>query len=114
LNNIKNLSKSEQQEALDARQVINQIIDYMPIGEGKSFESTRIVYRNFDLTVKKEKNQKISPMIQYALFQRAIFEAWAQFLDISRNFISDSREATKGFIKLLDIALVEQGQFFYI
>ncbi len=112
LNQIKNLANSEQQEALDARQVINKIIDYMPIGEGKSFESARIVYRNFDLTVKKEKDKKISPMIQYALFQRAIFEAWAQFLDISRNFISDSRNATKGFIKLLDIALIEQGQFF--
>jgi len=112
LNNLKDLASSEQQDASEARQVINQIMDYMPIGEGKSFESARLVYRNFDSAVKKEKAQKISPIIQYALFQRAIFESLAQFLDITRNFISDSRESTRGFVKLLDLALAEHGQFF--
>jgi hypothetical protein len=112
LNNINDLANSDKPDGPDARQVINQIIDYMPIGEGKSFESARIVYRNFDSSVKKERNKQISPMLQYALFQRAIFEAWAQFLDITRHFISDSRDATKGFVKLLDLALAERGQFF--
>ncbi|RKZ63411.1 MAG: hypothetical protein DRR08_03515 [Candidatus Parabeggiatoa sp. nov. 2] len=112
LNYIKNIADSEQQDAIEARQVINQILDYMPISEGKSFESARMVYRNFDSKVKKEKDEQISPIIQYALFQRAMIEAWAQMLDMARNFVSDPRLVTKGFVKLLDLALQEQGQFF--
>lgn len=112
LNQLKNLATSEQQDALEARQVINQILDYMPIGEGKSFESVRLIYRNFELKVKKEKDEQISSIIQYALFQRALFEAWAQVLDIARSFVSDPRQVTKGFVKLLDLALQEHGQFF--
>jgi len=112
LNNIKKLAESDQQDALDARQVINQILDYMPIGEGKSFESARLVCRNFESTVKKAKDEQVSPMLQYALFQRAIFEAWAQILDIARGCIPDPREVTKGFVKLLNLALADRGQFF--
>ncbi|TGN99954.1 hypothetical protein PN36_29990, partial [Candidatus Thiomargarita nelsonii] len=113
LNNIKKLAESDQQDALDARQVINQILDYMPIGEGKSFESARLVCRNFESKVKKAKDEQVSPMLQYALFQRAIFEAWAQILDIARCCIPDPREVTKGFVKLLNLALADRGQFFY-
>ncbi len=113
LNHIKKLGDSDQQDALDARQVINQILDYMPIGEGKSFESARLVCRNFESTVKKAKDEQVSPMLQYALFQRAIFEAWAQILDIARCCIPDPREVTKGFVKLLNLALADRGQFFY-
>jgi len=112
LNNIKKLADSDQQDALDARQVINQILDYMPIGEGKSFESARLVFRNFESKVKKAKDEQVSPMLQYALFQRAIFEAWAQILDIARCCIPDPREVTKGFVKLLNLALADRGQFF--
>ncbi|HIE00659.1 MAG TPA: hypothetical protein EYP59_10280 [Thiotrichaceae bacterium] len=112
LNQLKSLAESEQPDALEARQVINQILDYMPIGEGKSYEGARIICRNFESKVKKEKNRQTSPMIQYALFQRALFEAWAQMLDIARGIIDDPRNATKGFVKLLDLALQEKGQFF--
>jgi hypothetical protein len=112
LKNLKDLAASEQQDALDARQIVNQILDYMPIGKGKSFESIRLIYRNFESTVKKNRDEQISPVIQYALFQRALFEAWAQILDITRSFVLDPREATKGFVKLLDLALDKQGQFF--
>jgi hypothetical protein len=112
LNQLRKLAESEESDALEARQVMNQILDYMPIGEGKSFEGARIVCRNFESKVKKEKERQTSPMIQYALFQRALFEAWAQTLDIARSFINDPRNATKGFVKLLDLALEEKGQFF--
>ncbi|RKZ93535.1 MAG: hypothetical protein DRR19_00840 [Candidatus Parabeggiatoa sp. nov. 1] len=112
LNLLKELADSTQQDAPEARQVVNQILDYMPIGDGKSFESARLVYRNFESTVKKERNKQTSAVIQYALFQRAMFDAWAQMLDIARSFVSDPRKVTKGFIKLLDLALQEKGQFF--
>jgi len=112
LNSLKKLADSDQQDALDARQVINQILDYMPIGEGKSFESARLVFRNFESKVKNAKDEQASAMIQYALFQRAVFEAWAQVLEIARCCIPDPREVTKGFVKLLDLAMADSGQFF--
>lgn len=112
LSQLKATADSEQQEAIEARQVMNQLLDYMPITEGKSYESARLVYRNFETTVKKAKEEHISPMIQYALFQKAIFDAWSQVLEIARHFISDPRNVTNGFIKLLDLTLQERGQFF--
>ncbi|MCK5537001.1 MAG: hypothetical protein KAH84_09795 [Thiomargarita sp.] len=112
INELKNLANSEQEDALEAKQVLNQVINYMPIGDGKSFESTRIVYRNFETSVRNKKERYTASIIQYALFQRAIFEVWAQFLDIARQFIPDPRQANKGFIKLLDSAFIKQGQFF--
>jgi len=112
LNQLTALADSEQQEAIEARQVINQLLDYMPITEGKSYESARLVYRNFETTVKKAKEEQTSPMIQYALFQKAIFDAWAHILEIARHFITDPRNVTNGFVKLLDLTLQERGQFF--
>jgi hypothetical protein len=112
LNELKEMADSDEQEAIEARQVINQLVDYMPIAEGKSYESARLVYRNFEATVKKAKEEQTSPMIQYALFQKAIFDAWAHILDIARHFISDPRHVTNGFVKLLDLTLQERGQFF--
>jgi hypothetical protein len=92
--------------------VLNQILDYMPISEGKSFESARLVYRNFESSVKLKKDEQVSTILQYALFQRAIIEAWAQILDIARTYVANPRDVTQGFVKLLDIALAEQGKFF--
>jgi hypothetical protein len=112
LKTLKKLAESKQQEALEARQVLNQILDYMPISEGKTFESARLVYRNFEATIKKVREEQLSPMIQYALFQRAVFDTWAHILEIARHFISDPRHVTNGFVKLLDLALQERGQFF--
>lgn len=112
LNRLKKLANSDQQEAPDARQAVSQVIDYIPIGEGKSFESVRLVYRNFEANIKQEKDTQLSVIIQYALFQRAIFEAWAQLLDLARTFALDPREVTKGLVTLLELALQNQGQCF--
>lgn len=112
LNSIKKLAQSDKQDALDARQVVNQILDYMPIGEGKSFESARLVYRNFESKVRNAKTEQISPMLQYALFHAAIFEAWALMLNMASCFVLEPLEVTKGFVKLLNLALADRGQFF--
>lgn len=112
LKKLKKLATSEQADAIEARQVLNQILDYMPINEGKSFESARLVYRNFETSVKLKKQQQVSAILQYALFQRAVIEAWAQLLDITRTYVANPVDVTQGFVKLLDIALAEKGQFF--
>jgi hypothetical protein len=112
LNKLKELATSEEPDAIEARQVMNQILDYMPIAEGKSFDSAHLVCRNFESKIKKIKNAQISPMIQYALFQSAMLEAWVQILDIARTYVSEPQDVTKGFVKLLDLALANNGQFF--
>ena len=111
LNRLKELAHSEQQDALEARQTLSQILDYIPIGEGKSFESVRLIHKNFESKVRKEKNAQVSPIIQYALFQRAIIEAWAQLLEVTKHFSLDPRKVTQGFVKLLDLALQKQEEF---
>lgn len=110
LNKLKKLANSDQQDAIEARPALAQIIDYLPIGEGKTFDGVRLVYKNFETAVAQEREAKLTPIIQYALFQRALFEAWAQLLEIGRSFSIDPRPVTKGFTKLLELALQTQGR----
>jgi hypothetical protein len=110
LNKLKDLAKSQQPESSDAQQVVNQILDYIPIKEGKMFKSARVLYRDFELAVKQEK-QGLT-LFQYALFQRALFEAWAQVLDMARTFVPEPYRATCGFVKLVDLTFQKQGKFF--
>ncbi len=110
LNRLKKLANSDQPEASEARQAISQVTDYIPIEEGKSFEGVRLIYRNFENGVKKAKDAQLPAILQYALFQRALFEAWAQLLDLARPFGLDPPSATKGLVTLLEIALQNQGQ----
>lgn len=112
LDSLKKLAESEQQDAPEAQLLVNQILDYMPIGKGKSFENARLVSRNFEECVKKQKNEQLSPMLQYALFQKAIFDTWAVLLELSRTVLSDPLKVTQGFVTLLNLALAKQGQFF--
>ena len=112
LQQLKELAVSEQPDATEARQVINQILDYMPIGEGKSFESSRLLYRHWELRIKHAKEQQVATLIQYALFQRALLEAWAQFIETVRSLTAEPQLATKGFVNLLNLALQQRGQFF--
>ncbi len=103
--------RSEQADAADAQQALHQIIDYLPIPEGKSFEGARLIYRNFEFRVKKARDEQIANIIQYALFQRAIFEAWAHLLEVTRPLEIVPHLATQGFAKLLDLLLKNQGEF---
>jgi len=112
LQQLKELAASEQPDAPEARQVINQILDYMPIGEGKSFESTRLLYRHWELRIKQAKEKQVATLIQYALFQKALLEAWAQFIETVRSLTTEPQLATQGFVRLLNLALHQQGKFF--
>lgn len=112
LQQLKELAASEQPDAPEAKPVINQILDYMPIGEGKSFEGSRLLYRHWELTIKQAKEQQVATMIQYALFQRALLEAWAQFIETVRSLTAKPQIATQGLVKLLNLALRQRGQFF--
>jgi hypothetical protein len=112
LQQLKELAASEQPDTPEAKQVINQILDYMPIGEGKSFESSRLLYRHWELRIKQAKEKQVATMVQYALFQRALLEAWAQFVETVRNLTAEPQVATQGLVNLLNLALQQQGQFF--
>ncbi|RKZ84015.1 MAG: hypothetical protein DRR19_18300 [Candidatus Parabeggiatoa sp. nov. 1] len=110
LKKIKNLAKSEQPNASDAQQVVTQILD--SIKDRKLSRAARVIFRDFEVAVKQDKEANVSPLIQYVLFQRALFEAWAQILDIARFEVPVPDHATQGFIQLLDLAFREQGTFF--
>ena len=112
LQQLKELAASEQPDAPEARQVINQILDYMPISEGKSFESSRLLYRHWELKIKQAKEKQVATLIQYALFQRALLEAWAQFVETVRGITAKPQLATQGLVNLLNLATQQQGQFF--
>ncbi len=113
LNQLKSLSNSHEAEALEARQVVAKILDYLPIKHGKSFTSTRMMERDFDIAVKRERQQRLVPLFQYAWFQRALFEAWAQVLDMVRVEVPKPSKATNGFIRLLDLAFHPQNTFWH-
>ena len=114
LNQLKSLSDSHKDDALEARQVVAKILDYVPIKRGKSFTSARMMERDFELAVKAERQQQLVPLFQYAWFQRALFEAWAQVLNLICSEVPDPLIATNGFIRLLDLAFREQSAFWHI
>ena len=114
LNQLKSLSDSHEDNALEARQVVEKILDYFPIKRGKSFTSARLLERDFDIAVKAERQQRLVPLFQYAWFQRALFEAWAQVLNLIRSEVPDPLIATNGFIELLDLAFHEQSAFWQV
>ena len=114
LNQLKRLSDSHEDNALEARQVVAKILDYLPIKRGKSFTSARMMERDFELAVKAERQQQLVPLFQYAWFQRALFEAWAQVLNLICSEVPDPLIATNGFIRLLDLAFHEQSAFWQV
>jgi hypothetical protein len=109
---VKSVATSEQSDTLEARFILNQVLDYIPIKESQSYERALLIYRDFEVAVKQKREASVSPLLQYALFQRALFEAWAQVLDIARTIVPNPLQATQGFVQLLDLAFRDQGAFF--
>ncbi len=114
LNQLKSLSESHEADALEAQQVLASILDYLPIKSGKSSQSARIMARDFELAVKRDREERLVPLFQYAWFQRAVFEAWAQVLNLVRVEVCEPLKATNGFIELLDLAFHKQSRFWQV
>jgi len=114
LNQLKSLSDSHEPDALEAQQVLASILDYLPIKQGKSSQTARIMARDFELAVKRDREERLVPLFQYAWFQRAVFEAWAQVLNLVHLEVCEPLKATNGFIELLDLAFEKKSAFWQV
>ncbi len=106
------VSESEDNDALEAKAVLNQILDYIPIKSGKYHDSERKLYKSFVDELANLREAKSANIISYAIFQRGLFFAWANILDIAKQFAVDPVYATEAFVTLLDIALKDNGYAF--
>lgn len=114
LSSLKKLAESKDAEKLEASQVLNQIIDFIPIKEGKGQDAARTMLRDFQLRISDQRERDVSPMLSYAIFQRAIFDVWASMLDMTRTHGVMPLNVTKGFVVLLDEVLKDHGKFFSV
>lgn len=108
---LKKLADTDQDNGLEAKQVLNQVLEYIPIREGKAHDAARSLFRNFEHAIKEQRETTVSPMLGYAIFQRSIFDAWCSLLDYARNYGPEPMKVTKGFVVLLNVLLKDRGKF---
>lgn len=114
LGKLQQVAKSQKKpQALEAELVLNQILYYIPLKEGQLWDSVHLLYRQFESDIVIDTDKQCFPLFQYALFQRALLEAWAQVLEVARTEIAIPSHATKGFLKLVDLACQQQNAFFH-
>ena len=111
---LRSIADGNSPDKTDAREVLHQVVDYIPIKEGKMHESARNVYRKFEMTVEQRRLGEVADIIKYAIFQRAMIEAWCQALEVVR--LSRCRvepvNATKAFVSTLNYSLRDDGKSF--
>jgi hypothetical protein len=90
----------------------NQILEYIPIPPGKEHEAARSLYQNFERRIQDRKETEIASIIKFAVFQRAVFEAWASYLDLLRETNLAPLEITSSFIDLINLTLTDRGRIF--
>lgn len=96
----------------DAAQALNLIMEYLPIKDGVLQDRARAIYRDFEESIERQREATIAPILKYAIFQRAVFDVWAELLELARGNGIVPINATKGLVILLDHVLKERGKLF--
>lgn len=99
-------------DSIEAKGVVNQILEYIPIGSSSSHDKERIRYRKFELNIKERREAEVATIISYSIFQRSMFLSWSELLKYGRQINISVDSVTNGFIKLLNIALKHKGSIF--
>lgn len=112
ISEMESLAKEGTDRSVELKRVMNQVLEYVPIQSGNNFEEARNEYVKFENRVEANLENKISPIVRYAIFQRALIQAWVRFLEIQRKASVDLSLATDSFLKLINLAAVNQGSLF--
>lgn len=114
LQKVEEISEGNSSEKLYARNLLEEIIDYIPIKKGGSYTASLIMSQSLEESVKYRKATETPEILKYAIFQRALFQVWGKLIDICREvkYEIKSENLTNGLIQLLDTALENNGYIF--
>lgn len=92
--------------------VLTQILEYKPIDDDRHHESAKNIYSEFEETLRLSNKDSVVSLLQYAIVQRGILEAWSLVLDRCKDLGIAPIDATKAFVPVLNHALREDGELF--
>lgn len=91
--------------------VLNEVKDYIPISH--SAPELKVESKRFERMVGNKRSVGINEIIRYAIFQRAMIDAWVELINQYSNDDDVAlKDVTAGFIVLLNAALVRERQVF--
>ena len=111
LDNLNKFSKNVDasgEAALDHLAAIEFITEYKPTNN----KDAEKLVQTFTNNVKAARSDKVAPIIEYAIFQRAIIESWVRLLSYGKRYSLSPGIITSVFIKLIDKSLQNKGEYF--
>lgn len=92
--------------------VLHQILEYKPIKDDKNLRRAHDIYNAFENGLEAEFDDRIESILQYAIIQRGILDAWYILLDKLKDLPVTALDITRSFVKLLDVAFRDDGELF--
>jgi len=114
---IKALDKLEKDRDDSANQeqhnaAILQILEYKPIEDDRHHRRARDIYQAFEADISRELDGQVESLVQYAIVQRGILDAWIILLDKLKDLAVAPIVITKAFVELLNFAFRDDGSLF--
>lgn len=90
--------------------VIQQILEYKPIED--SSRRARDLYSSFERTIEGQTEGHLESLLQYAIIQRGILDAWTILLDKLKDQAVTPIEITKAYVEIVNLAFHNDGERF--
>jgi len=94
--------------ALDHLTAVEFITEYKPTNNKDAEKLVQV----FSSNVKLARSEKVSPIIEYAIFQRAMIDSWTRLLSYGKRYSLSPRIVTDAYVRLIDKALSSRGEYF--
>ncbi len=108
IDNFQTKADKNAADSLDYSAAIGLITEYLPTNNNDALK----LVQTFNNNVKALREENVSPFIGYAVFQRAIIEAWVRLLAYGKKFSLSPKIVTEAFILILNSALKNKGEYF--
>lgn len=106
------LANKDNEESLDAKAVIKYISQYIPLKDDSKYDNARKILKSFEQEIINSKIEKGIALSTYALFQRAVIDAWVVLLNDLRLTAIDVETATGIFIDILNFSTKDDMRLF--
>ncbi|WP_435105538.1 hypothetical protein [Arhodomonas sp. AD133] len=100
-------ARQEQEKDPNLAKVLNKVLLYNPISSSQ--EDAQVEYQNF-MKQAEAWRYDCAGIVQYALFQRAVINAWGFFLTKCQDYALTPERAASGIVALLNEALKNRGE----
>ncbi|HCF2623345.1 hypothetical protein ACM7P1_11215 [Pseudomonas aeruginosa] len=89
---------------------IQQILDYKPIEDEKAYRRSKDICAAFENEIESAFDGHVEGLLQYAIVQRGILDAWSVLLDKLKDLAVTPLKITQSFVMLLNLAFRNDGE----